>query len=514
MKRWRGAAIVFCCIFLCLLLTGCSQQTGEVKPQVSLTALQYELENIDIDFQNLWFYQELEDRTGVSVRFEDVKDSEWNSRVSLAFSGGQLPDLIMRGSLDIEEYGVHRGELIPLDGYIERGLMPNYASRLGESGIRQQLTASDGHMYSVGFLISQGINTNGHFFIRQDWLDRLSLQVPETTEALYQVLRAFRDQDPNGNGVQDEIPLELTWDDNNTGIYNLFSFWGLPLNEEYVYLTPEGEARFAPLQPEFLEAARELHTWYTEGLLDAECISQGSNIWAAKVNQGNCGMFSYWRLQNTALASDLAREYRIMLPPHAEQTQACLPRNMDIIEFGAAITKSCRDVESALKWLDEQFETETMLVSQNGKVGDTLTRREDGRYEVQYVPEGNELYHEVPVICGQFFAPPKYYDSVYVPAAHRLEKKAYCEYYEKAGVLEKVSFKRMTVTSPKTRDEDARLTALKAVLKNEIDASLVRFVTRGVTETEAEEFQERLKALGAEEYTELYQTVYDRTEGV
>ena len=58
-----------------------------------------------------------------------------------------------------------------------------------------------------------------------------------------------------------------------------------------------------------------------------------------------------------------------------------------------------------------------MLVAQNGKIGDTLILRDDERYEVTYVPAGNELYKTVPIICGQFFAPASYYASVYVPAA-------------------------------------------------------------------------------------------------
>ena len=42
--------------------------------------------------------------------------------------------------------------------------------------------------------------------IRQDWLDELGLSMPETQDELVEVLKAFRDQDPNGNGIADEIP--------------------------------------------------------------------------------------------------------------------------------------------------------------------------------------------------------------------------------------------------------------------------------------------------------------------
>ena len=143
-------------------------------------------------------------------------------------------------------------------------------------------------------------------------------------------------------------------------------------------------------------------------------------------------MFSYWRLQNTALSPSVISMYEVMAPVHAEGRKACLPRLIDLIELGAALTVDNRDVEASLRWLDTQFETENMLVSQNGAVGDTLIRQEDGRYAVAYVPADNALYRTVPVICGQFFAPAEYYDSVYVPAPHREEKAGYCRLYEES----------------------------------------------------------------------------------
>ena len=505
---------IICLLAAALLLTtGCSappRDEGSSAPVVSLSALQYEIDNIAVDFSSMWYFQQIEQQTGVHVDFKEVKDSEWSSSVGLAFAQGKMPDMILRGSLDVEEYGVTRHLLVPLDEYIEKGYLPNYAARMDQAGLREQLTASDGHIYQLGFLISQDVNTNGHFFINKTWLDRLSLPVPETVEQLTEVLRRFRAEDPNGNGLQDELPLEFTLDDNTTGIYNLFSFFGLPLNEDYVYADKSGQVHFAPEEDAFFETLSWLHQLYREKLLDIDFISQGSSIWAAKVNEGNTGMFSYWRLQNTALNPNVAGNYEIMLPVHAESTAACLPRNMDIIEFGAALTTDNRDIEASLRWLDAQFETENMLVSQNGPVGDTLLRREDGRYEVSYVPPDNELYQSVPVICGQFFAPADYYASVYVPAAHRLEKSAYCDLYEQAGVLEAVSCKLLTTVAPKTTDQSAQASRLKAKLKSLVDAGIVSMVTQGVTDEGRAAFRESLKAGGSVEYRQVYQQIYDR----
>lgn len=497
-------------VLLLLCLAGCTKEDTQEEPTVSLTALQYELENQSINFSSMWFYDQLEEITNVHVDFEDVKDVDWKTRISLMFASNSYKDMILRGSLDTEEYGVTQGLLVPLDEYLEEH-MPNYFSRLNLDGAGNAIPSSDGKSYYVGFLLSQNINTDGHFFINRTWLDKLGLAMPTTIEELTDVLRAFRDCDPNGNGLQDEIPYQATFDDNNSGIYNVFSAWGNPMNVDFVFINDAGQVCFAPLEPGFREGVEWLHLLCEEKLLDVECITQGSNLWTVKVNRDTSGFFSYWRLSNTALNSSITEQFECMIPVSAKGWQVKLPRNSDVVEFGASLTVQNKDIEASLHWLDAQLDTETMLISQNGPVGEMLTIRDDGRYEVVYVPDANDLYSIVPVICGQFFAPASYYEQVYVPAAHRQEKSAYSQMYEEAGVLESVaSYRLLNYVTPKTSEESARLAQLKAQLRTVVNSALVTFMTSGVTDESYAAFEQALLDAGAAEYTKLHQSAYDR----
>lgn len=44
-------------------------------------------------------------------------------------------------------------------------------------------------------------------YINQTWLNKLGLQAPTNIDELYTVLKAFKEQDPNGNGIADELPM-------------------------------------------------------------------------------------------------------------------------------------------------------------------------------------------------------------------------------------------------------------------------------------------------------------------
>ena len=138
---------------------------------ITIKAFQYLLENQQVDLDNLWFYQELEKKTNVHVEWEGVKDGDWTTRLNLMFASGDWPDVILRGTVDIEEYGVSQGILIPLDDYLEAN-MPNYYSRLFMNNANDSIPASDGKSYYIGNLTAQNVNHDGSHYINKTWLDK------------------------------------------------------------------------------------------------------------------------------------------------------------------------------------------------------------------------------------------------------------------------------------------------------------------------------------------------------
>lgn len=480
-----------------------------VNEKITLSAFQFELDNQAIDFENLWFFKRLEEKTNIHIDFEEIKENDWATKLNLMFASDIYCDMILRGSVDVEEYGVVQKLIVPLDDYID-DYMPIYASRLKLNNSNIAIPASDGKSYFMGFLISQNVNMEGHWFINQNWLNKLGLEMPISIEELTEVLRAFKTQDPNGNGIADEIPYQATFDNTNTGLYNAFAAWGIPENTYYIYIDDTDTVQFTARTDGYRQCLEWLHMLYAEGLLDKECISQDSNLWGTKVNSDISGFFTYWRLENTILSEEIYSQFVNMIPVSEEGYDPKVSSTLELADYGAALTNQNEYIGESLRWLDAQMETETMMESQNGAVGDTLKINDSGKYEVVYVPEYNELYSRIPLICGQFFAPADYYSQIYELAPHRIEKANYCNDYIDNGVMEYKSYQYLIDLALLNSDEHLKVNKLYNEIEKYMTEALTNFVTRGVTDESWVIFNEELDNLGVDEYIALYQNSYDK----
>ena len=168
----------------------------------------------------------LKEQTGVDLVIREFagSSSDVNTQISLMLNGGEdMPDIITSdgSSNAIRAEYVEEGYYINLAGYyitdsyyfsraIERACKDdparyavmmnnifNYAANMRTGQVYGTVTVSDNPTDVIG--TEAMINTK--------WLEKLGLQKPTTIDELYDVLVAFRDKDPNGNGKKDEIPM-------------------------------------------------------------------------------------------------------------------------------------------------------------------------------------------------------------------------------------------------------------------------------------------------------------------
>lgn len=64
-------------------------------------------------------------------------------------------------------------------------------------------------MYEFGTTEAE-LGSQFYLLIRNDWLKKLNLQMPQTIDDLYNVAKAFTEDDPNGNHKKDEYGINLS----------------------------------------------------------------------------------------------------------------------------------------------------------------------------------------------------------------------------------------------------------------------------------------------------------------
>ena len=180
------------------------------------------------------------------------------TKVPLMYATNDLPDAFIGiGQAVSDDYGA-QGLNIALEEYIDR-YAPNIKTALDEvTAARRLHTALDGHLYHIPRFefLSRGGQVVYSSFVRTQWLAALGESVPDSVDGFVDLLRAFRDGDPNGNGQADEIPFSVRWADGVSGI----RAWFHPFGTTSAFVGPmfirDNVVQATTLQPGYRDAVK------------------------------------------------------------------------------------------------------------------------------------------------------------------------------------------------------------------------------------------------------------------
>ncbi len=157
-----------------------------------------------------------------------------------------------------------------LQTYIDEGYMPNFASIIEEYPQLAQDIRLDGGEYtfvSTFYDIEDEEDRIASSYygllVRQDWLDAVGLDVPTNMDEWYEVLTAFKTQDPNGNGEQDEVPACMA----SSGWKYFLTAYGID-DDPSIMTDENGDPYvvFGYTTDAYKEFLTEFNKWYTDGL--------------------------------------------------------------------------------------------------------------------------------------------------------------------------------------------------------------------------------------------------------
>ncbi len=332
------------------------------------------------NWQDMWFFKEYSKMTGINFDFQQVSAQGYEEKVNLLFVSGDLPDVFYRSmfsSSQILDYGVKSKQLMDLSPYLEE-YAPNYSKLMKDNkALKMTSTASDGKIYS---LYPLDVSSTGIMdfkqFINENWLKAVGKEVPTTPEEFKDVLIAFRDKDPNGNGEKDEIPLGIR---EVSSVYSVLAgTWGLEHQLNDTVNIEDGKVHIWLKDEAFKEYLMFLNELYEEGLMWQNYYKADSRSeWRTNLSTGLFGTF-YMPYSDVFLSiEDQYIGYDPLKGPNGDQIWA--PAATGVTPLGAfALSSTCKNPEAAIRWVDYLYTEEGSLLSSYGKEGETFNYDEKG----------------------------------------------------------------------------------------------------------------------------------------
>ena len=216
------------------------------------------------------------------------------------------------------------------------------------------------------------------WYIRKDWLKKLNLEEPKTVDELYTVMKAFKEQDPNGNGLADEVPY-FNRSKNITALLNLWE----ASNE---FILNNNELQFSPVTENYKAAMTELAKWYKEGLIDQEIFSR-SSAREQLFGQNMAGCTNDWfsstsKFNDTMKNSVPGFNLQGMMPPaNIEGEVQSRGGRARLHSWGWGISVDCDEEKlvDAIKYMDFWMSKEGSDLMANGVEGVSYTLDENGK---------------------------------------------------------------------------------------------------------------------------------------
>lgn len=374
-----------------VFLTGCGgDRTSSAAEDFGLTDIAFPLEEeVTLNFMtsrsalapedpnDTLIFQRLEEQTGVHIDWTAITSDAFAERRNLAVASGDLPDVIWNAGLsanELQRLG-HDGTIIPLEDIIS-DYMPNLQRILDENPEYKAMMANeDGHIWAFPWIEELGSGKEsihsvaGLPWINVEWLDELGLEMPTTTDELKEVLIAFRDGDPNGNGEADEIPMSFIMNGGGNDLTFLFGSFGLGDNDDWTVVTNDREVVFTGAEEGYKEALQFFHGLFAEGLIDIEAFDQDWNRYVANGNQHLFGLYFTWDKGNVTGMND---SYELMPPLAGPNGEINVTRSNG---FGfdrsrAVITSANQNIELTARWIDQMYDPIQSVQNNWGTFGD------------------------------------------------------------------------------------------------------------------------------------------------
>ncbi len=456
------------------------------------------------------------EQAGVEIEWTVMNMGDWRTQKSVILASGELPDIVFGCAMT--DADVSGGSFIDLTPYLDDA--PNIQRFLEENPDAMNMAAdSEGAIYALPGQPALRPYSGDVLYVNQVWLDELGMDVPTTTEEFFDMLIRFRDEDPNGNGIQDEIGFsgyaggggtasilstagELGW---------IFPAFGVVMNHSDTYcMVKDGVPEFQPVTDNYRAAVEYINRLWDENLMDHEFWTLDFNGCAAKYRSDplTVGVGSGWSIGTNC--GDNAQYYTMIEPlegPNGDKYWNSSDYFYKLNDDRAAISTSCENVEAAVRFLDACYDEYNGLQLAYGSEGVVVGKDDDGNPTFLETPDGytddewsmmNSMGVGAPTWCSEEF------EASITGENTNLEKLQADEFYSE-WFLEESRMPYITYDN----DTLSELSILQTDINEYVLQSLATFITEGVTDESWDAYVKQINAMGLDRLMEIYTEGYN-----
>lgn len=485
--------------------------------------LQYWVETtttVSANYANLGdtpFAKGLMENTGVDIEFLQPPQGQQKEQFSLIIADGDLPDIMEYNWVSDypggPEKAIRDGVIIPLNDVIDQ-YCPNLKKYLAENpDIDRAVKTDDGNYYCFPFIRGDEslLNTIG-LMLRADWLEELNLEVPETVDEWYTVLKAFKEE----KGATAPFTFEYT----NNQYLGANPFVAAFDTNYSFYIGSDDQVHFGAVDEGYKEYLETMHQWYEEGLIDADIATMKNDQVSAKITNGTAGAslgqagsrMGTW----LAAAQQTNPDYDLVAAPQPsrEKGQKAEFGHVEVAYSGrssAAITTSCEDVERAARLLDWAYSDEGHMYYNFGTEGVSYTM-EDGEPiytdEILNNPEGLPVSQAMSAYIRGNYNGPFVQDERYVVQYYTMDQQKKTPEVWGAGSSNGAAHVMPPITP--TSDESKEFSTIINQINTYRDEMTLKFIFGDADISEFDEYVSNIEQMGLERALEIQNAAYER----
>lgn len=498
-------------LFLCVSCSVSKKGEGTSEEKITLT---WYMRGDAERMSELEAIKEIERRTGIQIEFISPSENEDDS-FKLMLASGNLPDIIQWKYATYPSKGSVNS--LYLDGIAVEltDLIKEYAPNLSAiyekrpEILNEILTLDEKLLYFPKInpmLTKEEIarkSTTG-LIIRYDWLERLGLSMPTNIDEWYSVLKAFKNGDPNKNGLDDEIPFD------GSGIGCFVAAFGI-LDD---ICLKDGKVVFGPTQQEYKDYLNTMKLWYDEELIGKDSLA-ASNFWMKENIMGNItgsfkGLDNAWSVYLGKLQEKDESALFAAVPwpmdkngvKYTVREDMATHLNQDI----TIISSNCKYPEKAVELIDFFYSEEGETLMQWGIEGQTF----------EVVNGEKRILQDALIIDSEFsrslyyrttiphFGNPKYSGEVVI---HQLHPKEWLE-----AELVWAECDTSLIYPPSiimSQQEAAIVNELLKDIKYYVNNMQLQFITGLEPISNFDNFVQNIEKMGINEIIDIYQKNYD-----